>query len=86
MAEKNDVIEVGDTVHTPDGEGKVTGIDSRYVSVDLENGSKANFAHREVYEDEKLSIPSSIKSPEPKPAEYKPHPEDDSVEKTEAAQ
>ena len=60
-------IEVKDAVHTPDGEGKVTDINARYVVVKLGNGELREFAHREVFLDEKLTQAATVKPPEPEP-------------------
>ena len=60
-------IEVKDTVNTPDGVGKVTDINERYVVVKLENGEAREFSHREVFLDEKLTQTATVKPPEPEP-------------------
>ena len=41
-------VKVGDTVSTPDGEGKVVNVDTRYISVDLVSGKKANYELRDL--------------------------------------
>lgn len=60
MAEAPKALATGDSVHTPDGKGVVTAIGDRYVDVNLENGQKAIFSHRDIYLDEKLETPATV--------------------------
>lgn len=57
-------IEVGDSVHTPDGEGKIKAISDRYVTVD--HGDHVSmFSPREIFLDAKLEIPAPNAPPAP---------------------
>ena len=52
MALDENKLKPGDDVLTPDGEGKVTKIGDRFISVDLKGGKKAEFEPKD------LSLPS----------------------------
>ena len=68
MAVSDDAVAVGDTVHTPDGKGKIASISDRYVDVTLESGEKRVFGHRDIYADEKMQTPKVVNPPTPEPA------------------
>ena len=48
VVEGKDKIKIGDAVSTPDGEGKVTAFDSRFVDVELKDKKAGKFYHKEL--------------------------------------
>ena len=42
------VLKVGDKAGTPDGDGKVTKVTERFISVDLANGSKGQYTVKDL--------------------------------------